>query len=138
MNLATAALAPKTREEDVNTALWIAQWVLGAAFLMAGAMKAFQPKEKLEPQMGWVEDFSDSQVRGIGFVEIAGALGLVLPWLLDIAPVLTPLAATGLVVTMIGAAVVHVRRNEVVPNVVVNVVLGALAAFIAIGRFGDV
>lgn len=60
-----------------------------------------------------------------------------LPWLLDIAPILTPLAGLGFTVTMIGAAVVHVRRNEIVPMVIVNVILGVLTAFVAIGRFGD-
>lgn len=121
----------------MNTALWIAQWLGGAAFLMAGVMKASQPKEKLAEQMAWVEDFSAGQIRNIGVLEVAGALGLVLPWLLDIAPILTPLAGLGLTLTMLGAAVVHVRRNEIVPSVVVNVILGALAAFVAIGRFGD-
>lgn len=139
MNTLKAALGSvsKERETFVNAALWIAQAIGAAVFLMAGMMKAFRPREELTAQMGFVEDLTDSQVRNIGFLEIAGALGLVLPWLLDIAPFLTPLAGLGLLLTMVGAAVVHVRRDEVVPMVATNVVLGAIAAFVAIGRFGD-
>ena len=121
----------------MNTALWIAQWLGGAAFLMAGVKKASQPKEKLAEQMAWVEDFGAGQVRNIGVLEVAGSLGLVLSWLLDIAPILTPLAGLGLTVTMIGGAVVHVRRNEIVPMVIVDLILGPLMAFVAIGRLGD-
>ena len=63
----------------MNTALWIVQALLAIAFLMAGAMKTFQPKEKLAEKMGWVEDFSQGQIRTIGILEILGALGLILP-----------------------------------------------------------
>jgi hypothetical protein len=85
--------------------------------------------------MAYVEDFSGGAVKAIGAVEILAALGLVLPAVTGIAPVLVPLAALGLVVVMIGAAVVHARRGEnqlIVPNVVLLV----LAAVVAWGRFG--
>lgn len=118
----------------MNTALWIVQALLAIAFLMAGAMKTFQPKEKLAEKMGWVEDFSQGQIRTIGILEILGALGLILPALTGILPWLTPLAAAALALTMVGGAWVHLRRKEY-GNVVVNVVLLLLSLFVAYGRF---
>ncbi|MCW2739327.1 DoxX family protein [Nocardioides sp.] len=119
----------------MNIVLWVIAAVLAAAFAMAGFMKATTPKEKLAESMGWVEDFSAGTVRFIGVVEILGAVGLVLPAALDIAPVLTPLAASGLALTMLLAAITHARRKEF-PMIGVNVVLGGLALFVAIMRFG--
>lgn len=119
----------------MNIALWIAQILLGLAFIASGAMKASQPVEKLATQMGWVNDFAPGTVRLIGALEVLGGLGLILPAATRILPWLTPLAAVGLVLTMIGAIIVHIRRNEVSSRLSINVVLLALAAFIAVGRF---
>ncbi|GAA4228717.1 putative membrane protein YphA (DoxX/SURF4 family) [Streptosporangium album] len=119
----------------MNVALWIAQGLLAAAFLFGGLTKATQPREKLAGNMPWVQDFSDGQVKAIGTVEVLAAIGLIAPAVTGILPVLTPLAAVGLVITMIAAAVVHARRGEY-PGIAVNVVLLALAAFVAWGRFG--
>ena len=118
----------------MNTALWIVQILLALAFGLAGFMKLTQPKEKLAANMKWVEDFSPNIVKAIGAVELLGALGLVLPALTGILPWLTPLAGVGLVLDMLGAAYTHFRRkeNSVIP---VNLVLLALAAFVAYGRF---
>ena len=119
----------------MNTVVWIVQVVLALGFLMAGAMKVTQPRAKLAPQMGWVEDVTDAQVKGIGLVEVAAALGLVLPGAIDIAPVLTPLAAAGLAIVMIGAAATHLRRHE--PKcVLINASLLVLASIVAGARFG--
>lgn len=122
----------------MNVVLWILQALLAAVMLMAGGMKALQGKEKLleDPRMGWVGDYSDSTVRTIGALEVSAGIGLVLPWLLDIAPVLTPLAALGVVAVMIGAALTHRRRGEM-QMIVNNVVLGVVAIAVAVGRFGD-
>lgn len=119
----------------MNVVLWIVAGVLGLAFLAAGGMKLAQPKEKLAASgMGWTEDFSQPGVRVIGALEVLAGIGLVLPALLNVAPVLTPLAAVGLALLMVGAAVTHARRKE--PQMVtVNVVLLALAVFVAVGRF---
>lgn len=117
----------------MNIALWIVQGLLAVAFLMAGGMKMAQPKEKLAQNMAWVEDFSQNAVRTIGLLEVLGAIGLILPLALKIWPVLTGVAAIGLVLTMIGAAITHARRGEM-PMLVPNIVLGALAAFVAVGR----
>ncbi|MET9994859.1 DoxX family protein [Streptomyces mutabilis] len=120
----------------MNVTLWIIASILAVAFLLAGLMKAGQPKEKLAASgMAWVEDYSAGAVKAIGAVEVLGALGLVLPAAFDIAPILVPLAATGLAITMLGAAIVHGRRKE---NQMIgaNVVLLLLAAVVAWGRFG--
>jgi VIT1/CCC1 family predicted Fe2+/Mn2+ transporter len=99
-------------------------------------MKLSQPKKKLaDSGMGWTEDFSDGAVKGIGALEVLGAIGLILPAALDIVPLLVPIAATGLALLMLGAAATHGRRKE--PQMIVaNLVLFALAAFVAWGRFG--
>ena len=120
----------------MNVVLWIITAVLALAFLAAGTMKIAQPKAKLAATgQGWVEDFSDAAVKSIGGLEILAALGLILPAVLGIATVLVPAAAVGLVLLMVGAAVTHGRRHET-PNVIINLVLGVLAAGIAIARFG--
>jgi uncharacterized membrane protein YphA (DoxX/SURF4 family) len=120
----------------VNVALWILAGLLAAMFLAAGAMKLTQPKEKLaESGMAWTEDFGAGAIKAIGSLEALGAVGLVLPAALGIAPVLTPLAAVGLSLVMLGAAATHLRRHEW-QMIVVNVVLLALALLVAWGRFG--
>jgi uncharacterized membrane protein YphA (DoxX/SURF4 family) len=118
----------------MNIFLWILQIVLAAFFLMAGATKVSQPKEKLLPRMGWVEDYSANNVKLIATSEILGALGLILPWALSIAKVLTPLAAVGLVVVMAGAILTHTKRKE---PVYVQAAILILAAVVAVGRFMD-
>jgi uncharacterized membrane protein YphA (DoxX/SURF4 family) len=120
----------------MNLALWIVAIVLAAAFAGSGLMKQFVPKDKLVTSgQGWAQDFSPTSIRLVGLAEILGAIGLVLPAAVHIAPILVPLAAVGLVLVMVGAVVVHARRNEPM-NIAVNVVLIALAVFVAWGRFG--
>jgi hypothetical protein len=117
----------------MDIALWIVTGILAAAVLAAGSVKAFVPKDKLATSLAWTEDSSAGTVRFIGISEILGAIGLVLPWLTGIAPILTPLAAVGLAIIQALAIPVHLRRGEqkVVP---VNIVLLLLALFVAIGR----
>ncbi len=118
----------------MNIALWIVQGLLAVMFLMAGAMKISQPKEKLAAQMPWVNDFAPTVVKLIGLLEVLGAVGLVAPMLTGIQPWLTPLAAAGLALTMLGAMITHLRRGET-PMIAVNAVLLLLAGFVAYGRF---
>jgi uncharacterized membrane protein YphA (DoxX/SURF4 family) len=119
----------------VNTFLWIAQGMLAAMFMMTGIMKVVQKKEAMADKMGFVEDFSQMQVTGIGVLEIMGAMGVILPWATGILPWLTPLAAVGLALTMVGAFLTHLRRKELIPMGVVNIMLFSLALFTAYGRF---
>ncbi|MER7891585.1 DoxX family protein [Micromonospora sp. NPDC094482] len=120
----------------MNIVLWIIAAVLAVLFLGVGLMKLIQPKEKLVASgLGWAENYRPETVKIIGGLEVLAAVGLILPALLDIAPVLVPLAALGLVITMVGAIVVHGRRREY-PGLAANVVLLVLSAVVAWGRFG--
>ncbi len=120
----------------MDLALWIIAGLLAVAFLASGVMKLTRTREQLAASgMGWATDFGPGAVKAIGALEVLAAIGLILPALLDIAPVLVPLAAVGLILIMIGAAVVHARRKET-PLIAVNVVLLVLAAVVAWGRFG--
>jgi uncharacterized membrane protein YphA (DoxX/SURF4 family) len=121
----------------MNLALWIIAGLLAAVFLLAGANKLLIPQEKLAraPAGGWVLDFSPGFVKALGAVEILGAAGLILPAALGIAPILVPVAAVGLALIMIGAAVVTFRRQEF-RHVLLNLTYLALIVFLASGRFG--
>ena len=119
----------------MNIALWIVQGLAAAMFLMVGSMKLMRSKEQMAEQMGWAEDFSQGQIRGIGVLEILGALGLILPGLTGILPILTPLAAVGLVIIQVGAFFTHLRRNELVPMGIMNIMPIAMMVFVAFGRF---
>jgi len=119
----------------MNVFLWILQIVLAVMFAMAGVIKTTGSKEKLAEKLPWVEDFSLGTVRFIGVMELLGALGLILPAAFGVAPVLTPLAATGLAVVMVLAMGTHARRRE--PSAIAfNAVLLVVAVVIAWGRFG--
>ncbi|MGC3953690.1 MAG: DoxX family protein [Propionicimonas sp.] len=119
----------------MNIFLWIVAGLLALVFLAAGAMKLSQPREKLAASMGWVDGVSAPLVKAIGGLEVLGALGLILPAATGIAPILTPLAAVGLAVVMVGAIATHLRRKEY-SAIGINVVLLILAAVVAWGRFG--
>lgn len=117
----------------MNTALWVVQGWLAVLFFSVGVMKLVTPKAELERRkgMGYAADRSVAEMKWIGLAEVLGALGLVLPWLLGIVPVLTPLAALGLAATMGGAIMIHYRRNE---PVAVPAVLLTLLLFVVVGR----
>ena len=115
----------------MNIALWIVQALLAALFLFAGSMKFIMPVEEMTKQMpsmpGWFLHF-------IGVAEILGALGLILPGLLRIKPGLTPLAAAGLVVIMIGATVIGFMIGPA-SGALLPLIVAVLAAFVAYGRW---
>jgi uncharacterized membrane protein YphA (DoxX/SURF4 family) len=116
----------------MNIALWIVQGLLAAIFLFAGSIKLVTPMEEMMKQMplplpGWF-------LRFIGVCEVLGAIGVILPWLLRIRPGLTPLAAAGLVIIMIGATVYTLAAGDVAPALI-SPLVGILAAFVAYGRW---
>lgn len=121
----------------MNIVLWVVQVLLALAFLGAGFMKVSQPIDKLKTNMGWVTHTTPAIVRLVGALEILGGLGLLLPGLTHILPILTALAALGLVATMVGAIIVHFRLNEASRSVAPLILL-LLALFIVIGRFAIV
>jgi hypothetical protein len=120
----------------MNALLWTLQIVLALIFAGAGAIKLIQPRDKLAKTLGgWVDDFPAPLLKPLGLAELLGAIGLIVPPLVHIAPILTPVAASALILTMIGAMVTHARRREF-PNVAANVLLAVMAAVVAWGRFG--
>ncbi|MBI4523950.1 MAG: DoxX family protein [Deltaproteobacteria bacterium] len=111
-------------------ALWIVQGLLALIFLFAGGMKLVLPIEELTKQIalpGWF-------LRFIAVAEVLGAIGLILPWLLGIRPGLTPLAAAGLVIIMIGATVLTLASGSIA-MALIPLVVGFLSAFVAYGRW---
>ena len=120
----------------MNTVTWIIAGLLAAAFLASGTIKLVLPKEKLAtiPGGGWTEDFSAGAIKAIGTLEVLAATGLILPAALDVAPVLMPLAAVGVVLLMVGAMITHLRRHES-KVIAANLAYLALAGFVALARF---
>jgi hypothetical protein len=121
----------------MDLALWIAAGVLAAVALGGGISKAFVPKERLGalPGGGWTKDVGAGFLKTLGALELLAAVGLILPAVLGVAPVMVPVTAVCWVLLMIGAMITHGRRGEAA-GVAVNVLYLALAAFIAWGRFG--
>ncbi len=121
----------------MNTAIWVAQIILALVFIGSGLSKLVQPYEKLAAQMGYINDFTPDAIRGIGSLEVLGAIGIVAPALTGILPWLTPLAAGGLAVIMGGAISTHLRKKEL-SMILFNLVLLSLAMFVVYGRLAAV
>ena len=112
-----------------NKVLWVVQGLLAALFLFAGGMKLVLPIEAMSGPVALPGLF----LRFIGVVEVLGAIGLILPWLLRVRPALTPLAAGGLVIIMTGATAITVMGGSLAPALV-PMVVGLLAGWVAYGR----
>ena len=115
----------------MNRVLWIVQALLAALFVFAGVMKFVMPVEEMTRQM---PELSGTFLHFIGVCEVLGALGLLLPGLLHIKPGLTPLAAAGLVIIMIGATVLTLMIGPVAPALI-PLATGLLAVWVAYGRW---
>lgn len=122
-----------TSNKKLNIALWIAQSLLAAMFLMTGVMKLTSPIETLAESLPWVTSVPAALIRFIGLSELLGGLGLLLPSILRIKPQLTVWAGRGLAVVMVLAAIFHGSRGEF-SAIGMNVVLMTIALFIAWGR----
>ncbi len=121
----------------LNFALWIVAGLL-AAVLLVSTSKMFVPREKMASvghAAEWVLDFSPGALRAIGALELLAAAGLILPAVLDIAPVLVPVTATCVALLFTGAVITRLRRGERV-TIMGDLVYLALAGFVAWGRFG--
>ena len=130
------------KEVKMNIALWILQGFLAAIFLIAGAIKVIKSKDELKAlggeKMNWVDSISAISVKLIGTLEVLAAIGLILPQLTGILPWLVPLAAFGLVLTMIGAVMLHQRRGDGPKAIVQVIILLVMAAFTTYGRFDSI
>ncbi len=118
----------------MNVALWIVQALLALVFLVTGFLKVSQPLSQLSKRMEWVKSVPPALVRFLGVAEILGAVGMVLPPLTGVMPWLTPVAAVGLMIVMVGASAHHASRREY-RQVGLTLVLFLMAAFVAYGRF---
>lgn len=116
----------------MNSVLWIVQILLAFMFLITGLMKAFN-YAKAKESLPWVKGISKGLVTFIGVAELLAGVGFILPIALNILPVVTPVAAIGIAIIMILSALFHLRRKEY-SGIVFNIVLLALAFFVAIGR----
>jgi uncharacterized membrane protein YphA (DoxX/SURF4 family) len=123
-------MAEGCKTSIMNIALWIIQILLALLFLFAGGMKLIMPIEEMTQQIPMPGLF----LRFIGVCEVLGGLGLVLPWLLGIRPGLTPLAAAGLVIIMVGATVTTIATGQIAISLV-PLVVGILCLFVVYGRW---
>ena len=114
----------------LTRALWVVQGLLALLFLFAGGMKLILPIEEMTQQIAMPGLF----LRFIGVCEVLGGIGVILPWLTGIRPGLTPLAAAGLVIIMIGATVISFIIGGIV-MALLPLITGIVAAFVAYGRW---
>ena len=119
----------------MNIVVWIVQILLGLAFIAFAYAHSFGAAQtQLQPGAQWIGDVPQPLLIFIALCEFLGGIGLILPAATKIQPRLTPLAAALLAVMMVLAAGFHLTRGEY-PNIVFNLILGALAAFVAYGRW---
>jgi hypothetical protein len=119
----------------MSALLWVLQIVLALAFLPIGVLTIRRSRMRLVGVAPWVEDFPEPVVTAVGALEVLGAVGVVLPGVLGAAPVIVPVAATGLAILMIGAIVEHLTRHEL-DRISTPAALLVAATAVAIGRFG--
>lgn len=121
----------------MHLVLSIVAGVLGVAFTVGGVIKMLVPRDRfasMSSAAAWARDFTPGTFKAIGVVETIGGLGMVLPAWLDIAPILVPIAASGMALYMSGAATTRLRRAEYAALIGDLVFLG-LCVFVAYGRF---
>ncbi len=118
----------------MNIALWSIQILLALLFLLEGSYAIRKIQAAFQADKEMAASLNNNHFLLIGIAEILGAVGLILPWALDVVPVLTPLAAVGLALIMILAVIFHAKRKEN-KSVVTNIIILALTLFVAIGRF---
>lgn len=122
----------KSTSKTLNILLWIAQIFVSLTLIWAAYTKLFTPADQLAAMWPWTAN-NATLVKATAIIDLLGALGLVLPWLLKIKPVLTVYAAYGTILLMIIASAFHISRGEA-DKIGINIAFAALAAFIAWGR----
>lgn len=120
--------------KSLNISLWVLQILLAGLFLMAGASKFFTPLEEQRTAMEWAKHTSDGVIYFAGLAEILGGLGLILPAILKIMPWLISIAALGLAIVMVLAALLNGSIGET-KAIMPTLLIAALALFVAWGRF---
>jgi len=117
----------------MNLALWIVQGLVAFAMLAAGGLKLITPRMKLAEKFTWAASWTDTNVKLLGLAEVLGAVGLVVPVLTGLLPILTPVAAVCLLILMAGAVKTHLDLKD---SPIAPAVLALLCLFVALGRFG--
>lgn len=123
----------QTNSKGLNILLWIAQGILCAMFLMAGTMKMITPDDEMMKNMPDASAGFLTFIRFLGACEFLGGVGMILPSLLRIKPILTPIAGMGIAITMIVAVGMHISKGETSATVT-TAVLAVLAIFVIWGR----
>ena len=122
----------------MNIIFWVLQGVLAFMIFMPGILKLTNTKDQLKlkgnGRMDWVEDLSISSIKLIGVVEVAAAFGLILPMLLNIMPFLTPIASLGVILTMLGAMSLHIKRKDGAKAIAPNIFILLIAVTVVYGR----
>ncbi|WP_445219378.1 DoxX family protein [Bradyrhizobium sp. Pa8] len=131
--MSTTTFETATPGRALRICLWVAQGLIFLAFGSAGLVKLLTPIPELAAMMPWAGQYSETFVRFIGLVDLAGGIGILLPALTRILPRLTVLAALGCSVLQVFALVFHLSRGEA-PVAPLNVVLLALSLFVLWGR----
>lgn len=122
----------------MNIALWIVAGLLAVGFSAGGVAMLAMSRERfraISPAQHYVDDFDPRFIKALGALKVVASVGLILPAVLDVAPVLVPLAVLGLVLIMTGAATARIMRREW-HSMLGDLVFFTLAAFVAWGRFG--
>ena len=132
----TARSATVTSRKALNIALWVLQVLLACFFVMAGYSHALTPFNQIAQQATWMNDVPRWLSLFVGYAEIAGGLGLVIPVATRMAPGLTSLAALGLATIMILAIPFHVLKGEA-SVIWIHALIAALAVFVAWGRWRE-
>jgi len=127
----------------MTIAVWIVTALLVLVYLIAGGTKLVLAYERVRTRLPWTEHAEPWQVKAVGAVEVLAAVGLVLPPVTHVLPVLAAVAAAGLVLVQVVAIGVHIRIGDVrriadARHIVVNVVLLLMALFVAVARFSGV
>lgn len=121
----------------MNSTLWIVRGALAAVFLASGTVMLTLSRDRMIGKLGtWIEAVPTGAVRLLGALEVLAAIGLIVPLLVGIVPVLAAAAAGGVVIVMVGAIVLHAREREY-PKVVMNLALAAMAVFVAWGQLAS-
>jgi uncharacterized membrane protein len=114
----------------MGNSIMVLEGILAVLFLIAGAFKTFQDKEKLAKRMPWVNDYTAAAVKFVGISEILGAVGLIVPHFTGILPVVSPIAAVALAVVMLLASVYHIRKKEYKEVVLTGILIALLAVVV--------